>query len=126
MKKVTTKEFIWYLAAGLLAFLGLVAIVFGIIGYHMAGPTGTNFILEFEEKIDFELRFIGLIFIAAGLLLAVIVLLVNAKKADREVEKKIRREQRLAAQANQTIEVKKAVEIIEEKPVVEVKAADAK
>jgi len=126
MKKVTTKEFLWYLGAGLLAFLGLLCIIFGIIGYHMSGPTGTNFITEFEDKLPFELRFWGLIFIAAGLALAVVVLLVNAKKADREVEKKIRREQRLAAQANQTIEVKKAVEIIEEKPVVEVAPADSK
>jgi len=126
MKKVTTKEFLWYLGAGLLGFLGLVAIVFGIIGYHMAGPTGTNFIVEFEDKINFELRYIGLILIAAGLVLGVIVLLINAKKADREVEKKIRREQRLAAQANQTIEVKKAVEIIEEKPVVEVEPVESK
>ena len=126
MKKVTNKEFIWYLGCGLLAFLGLVAIVFGIIGYHMAGPTGTNFILEFEEKISFELRYIGLIFVGAGVILAICVLLYNAKKADREVEKKIRREQRLAAQANSTIEVKKAVEIIEEKPAVEVQPVESK
>ena len=126
MKKVTTKEFLWYLGAGLLAFLGLVAIIFGIIGYHMAGPTGTNFITAFEEKIKFELRYIGLIFIAGGLVISVIALLYNAKKADREVEKKIRREQRLAAQANQTIEVKKAVEIIEEKPAVEVQPVESK
>ena len=92
----------------------------------MAGPTGTNFIVEFEEKIKFELRYIGLILIAAGVVLAVIVLLINAKKADREVEKKIRREQRLAAQANQTIEVKQAVEIIEEKPAVEVEPVESK
>jgi len=127
MKKVTTKEFIWYLAAGLLAFLGLIAVIFGIIGYHMAGPAGTNFVIQFEEKLNnFPLRFIGLILIAAGLVLAVIVLLINAKKADREVEKRIRREQRLAAQANQTIEVKKAVEIIEEKPAVEVEPVESK
>ena len=126
MKKVTTKEFLWYLACGLLGFVGLVAIVFGIIGYHMAGPTGTNFVTQFEDKIKIELRFVGLIFIAAGVVLAIIVLLYNAKKADREVEKKIRREQRLAAQANSTIEVKKAVEIIEEKPVVEVTPTESK
>ena len=126
MKKVTNKEFLWYLGCGLLGFLGLVAIIFGIIGYHLAGPTGTNFITEFEDKINFQLRYIGLIFIAGGLVLAIGVLLFNAKKADREVEKKIRREQRLAAQANQTIEVKKAVEIIEEKPAIEVQPVESK
>ena len=114
MKKVTTKEFIWYLGAGLLVFLGLVAVTFGIIGYHMSVPKGLNFIEAFEEKIHFELRFLGLIFIAAGVVLAICVLVFNAKKADREVEKKIRREQRIAAQASKTIEVKNAVEIVEE------------
>jgi len=53
-------------------------------------------------------------------------LLFNAKKADREVEKKVRREQRLAAQASKTIEVKKAVEIVEEKPAVDVQPAESK
>ena len=73
-----------------------------------------NFIANFEKKLPFELRYWGIIFMAAGVLVGVIVLLVNAKKADREIEKKIRREQRLAAQSNQTIEVKQAVEVIEE------------
>ena len=126
MKKVTNKEFVWYLVCGLLGFIGLISIIFGIIGYHMTGKSGTNFIVEFETKINFGLRYIGLIFIAAAVVLSICVLLYNAKKADREVEKKIRRDQRLAAQANQTIEVKKAVEIIEEKPVVEVKPSEDK
>ena len=126
MKKVTNKEFAWYLACGLLGVLGLLAITFGIIGYHMSAPSGTNFITEFEDKIHFQLRYIGLIFIAAAVVLSLCVLLFNAKKADREVEKKVRREQRLAAQASKTIEVKKAVEIIEEKPTVEVTPAESK
>lgn len=126
MKKVTNKEFVWYLACGLLGVLGLLAIIFGIIGYHMDAPSGTNFITKFEDKINFQLRYIGLIFMGAGVVLALCVLLFNAKKADREVEKKVRREQRLAAQSSKTIEVKKAVEIIEEKPIVEVQPAETK
>ena len=114
MKKVTTKEFIWYAACGLIAFLGLVSLVFGIIGYHMNVPSDLNFIVKFEEKINFELRYLGIILIGAGAVLSIIVLLFNAKKADREVEKKLRREQRIAAQQNKTIEVKEAVQIIEE------------
>lgn len=116
MKKVTTKEFIWYLGCGLLVFLGLVAVTFGIIGYHMHVPSEFNFIEKFEASIKFELRYIGLIFIGAGVLLSICVLVFNAKKADREIEKKIRREQRIAAQSSKTIEVKNAVEIIEEAP----------
>lgn len=119
MKKVTTKEFIWYLGCGFLVFLGLVAIIFGIIGYHVTWPAEQNFIAKFEEAIHFELRFLGLIFIGVGVALAIGVLVFNAKKADREIEKKIRREQRIAAQSSKTIEVKNAVEIIEEAPKVE-------
>ena len=116
MKKVTNKEFAWYLGCGLLIVLGLIAIIFGIIGYHMTTATGMNFVQSFEEKIKIDLRYLGLIFIGAGVAALIGVLLYNAKKADREVEKKLRREQRLAAQSNKTIEVKQAVEVIEEAP----------
>ena len=112
MKKVTNKEFIWYLACGLIAFIGVVTVVFGILGYHM--PSQLNFVEELEEKMKFELRFLGLILIAGAVVLSIIVLLFNAKKADREIEKKVRREQRIAAQNSKTIEVKQAVEVIQE------------
>ena len=112
MKKVTNKEFIWYLVCSFIAFIGVVAVVFGILGYHM--PSQLNFVEELEGKMNFELRFLGLILIAGAVVLSIGVLLFNAKKADREVEKKIRREQRIAAQNSKTIEVKQAVEVIEE------------
>ena len=124
MKKVTTKEFIWYVVCGLIGFLGLISVVFGILGYHM--PSQLNFIEEFETKIKFQLRYLGLILIAVAVVLSIIVLLFNAKKADREVEKKIRREQRIAAQSSKTIEVKEAVQIIEEAPAEERKPEPAK
>ena len=114
MKSVTNKEFVWYLIAGLLAFLGLIAIIFGVVGYHMGASGTLNFIQAFEQKINFELRYLGLIFVGAGTVLAVSALLFNAKKADREIEKKVRREQRIAAQSNKTIEVKNAVEVVVE------------
>lgn len=114
MKKVTVKEFCWYAACGIIIVFGLICMIFGIVGYHMGGSASMNFITNFEKKLPFGLRYWGIIFMAAGVLVGIIVLLVNAKKADREVEKKIRREQRLAAQSSQTIEVKQAVEVIEE------------
>ena len=87
-------------------------------------PSQLNFIEEFEAKIKFELRYLGLILIGAAVVLSIGVLLFNAKKADREVEKKIRREQRIAAQNSKTIEVKQAVEVIEEPKPVEAKPAE--
>ena len=79
----------------------------------MSSPSGQNFIETFEGKIKIELRYLGLILIAAGVALSIGVLLFNAKKADREIEKKVRREQRIAAQNSKTIEVKNAVEVLE-------------
>ena len=122
MKKVTVKEFIWYAGCGLVAVLGLICVIFGIVGYHMPATAETgNFVEKFETKIHFELRWIGLIAIAVALVVFIIALLVNAKKADRDVEKKLRREQRIAAASNNTIEVKKAVEVVEEKQAPEAK-----
>ena len=80
-------------------------------------PASNNFIKDFEAKLKvLDLRTWGIIFMALGVVVAIVVLIVNAKKADREVEKKVRREQRLAAQSNMNIEVKSAVQIVEEKP----------
>lgn len=115
MNKVSTKEFIWYAICGLIATLGIICIVFGIVGDHMGVPSAENFVAVFEEKIHFELRYIGLIAVGVAVVVFIICLLINAKKADREVEKKLRRELRVAAQSNASIEVKKAVEVIEEK-----------
>ena len=75
--------------------------------------SSANFIEAFESKLKLDLRYIGLILVGGGVAILVVVLLFNAKKADREVEKKVRREQRIAAQSNKTIEVKNAVEVIE-------------
>lgn len=124
MKNVSVKEFIWYAACGIIIAFGLICMIFGIAGYHMAGTT--NFVTDFEEKIKLPLRFWGIIFMAFGVILSIIVLLFNAKKADRELEKKLRREQRLAAQADTTIEVKNAVEFVEETPTQEKAETEAK
>lgn len=120
MKKVTTKEFIWYAACGLIIAFALICIIFGIVGYHMDGPTEQNFIVQLEAKVfkkgKLDLRSFGLIVLGVGAILFAIVLSVNAKKADREIEKKIRREQRIAASTNSNIEAKNAVEVVEEHP----------
>lgn len=123
MKKISTKEFIWYAGCGLVVVLGIICMVFGIIGYHM--PAQNNFIRDFNAKIGLDLRYYGIIFMAVGVVVALICLVVNAKKADREIEKKVRREQRLAAQSSMNVEVKSAVQIIEETPAEEPAPAPA-
>mgnify|MGYP003311589422 CR=1 FL=1 len=114
MKKISTKEFIWYAAAGLIVVAGLILMIFGIVGYNVKGTVDSNFILKAEQSMSIGFRFLGLIIMVVGILFGVIVLLVNSKRADRDIEKQIRRQQRISAQANTVLEVKKAVEVVEE------------
>lgn len=115
MKKISNKEFIWYLVCGVIAVFGILLMIFGIVGNHMTDVAyNDNFIKVFEDTNGIDLRLWGIIFMAIGVIVAVIVLLVNARKSDKEREKQIRREQRLAAEESETIEVKNAVEFVEE------------
>lgn len=123
--KMTGKEFAWYIVGGLFGMFGLTLMVFGIIGHHLNVPQADNFIKNAESavieaiKIPFDFRIWGILFLLLGMLVVILTLNYNAKKTDREVEKTIRRQQRLNAGMNTSIEVKSAVEVIEE-PKVEV------
>ncbi len=123
--KMTGKEFAWYIVGGLFGMFGLTLMVFGIIGHHLNVPQADNFIKNAESavieaiKIPFDFRIWGILFLLLGMLIVILTLNYNAKKTDREVEKTIRRQQRLNAGMNTSIEVKSAVEVIEE-PKIEV------
>lgn len=114
------KEYVWYLIGSTIAIFGIVLMVFGIVGHRLPGSSDNNFIKVAEQgfmdaiHVQIDFRMWGLILFAFGLLVDVITLLASAKKADRDYEKKIRRQQRQEALKNSTIEVKNAVEIIEE------------
>lgn len=100
---VTKKEFAWYVVAGILVFIGVVLIIFDIIGDNIRVSTADNWILTAQNaviewsKINMDWRAWGIIFFLAGALVAVITLSVFAKGADRIVEKEQRRQARLAA-----------------------------
>lgn len=118
--KVSGKEFAWYVVGGIFAVFGLTLMVFGIIGHHMNVPLADNFIKGAESavikaiKIPFDFRIWGILFLILGMFVIIVTLNYNAKKTDREVEKTIRRQQRLNAGMNTDIEVKSAVQVIEE------------
>ena len=101
--KVTTKEFTWYVIAGILVFIGIALIVFDIIGDNIRVSANDNWILTAQNaviewsKINFDWRAWGIIFFLSGSLVAIITLSVFAKGADRLVEKEQRRQARLAA-----------------------------
>lgn len=100
---VTKKEFAWYVVSGILVFIGVVLIIFDIIGDNIRVSVADNWILTAQNaiiewsKINMDWRAWGIIFFLAGALVAVITLSVFAKGADRIVEKEQRRQARLAA-----------------------------
>ncbi|MDD3099618.1 MAG: hypothetical protein WC411_02250 [Bacilli bacterium] len=100
---VTKKEFAWYVVSGILVFIGVVLIIFDIIGDNIRVSAADNWILTAQNaviewsKINMDWRAWGIIFFLAGALVAVITLSVFAKGADRIVEKEQRRQARLAA-----------------------------
>ena len=130
--KVTGKEFAWYLGGATIAAFGLILMVFGIVGHHMNVAADNNFIKVAEKKliegikVPFDFRVWGILIFVLGIAIVVIALVVNSKKADREVEKQLRRQQRQAALKDNTIEVKSAVEIIEEPAPAEEPVPEAK
>lgn len=115
-RKISPKEFVWYIIAGLLAAWGLTYIVLGlVIDYAPGRPS--DFAL-YQVQQDFiawaGLSFFnwGLIIFAIGVVLAAIVLCIFASGYDREVEKANRRAQRMINFSNsETEEVVKDAEV---------------
>lgn len=98
VRKVSIFEIVWYSITGALGLWGLTFITLGVIARNLRSSAGL-FKADAAWNKATNLGFFGwgvIIFVSA-VLLAVIVLLVNAKKADREVEKEQRRAARLAA-----------------------------
>ena len=135
-KQLPIKEIIWYIIAGFIAFGGVTMITFGLIGHFMNVPLEQNFIKQAEKEIVLNFTWWGLILLALGALVAIITLLVFAKVYDRDVEKTIRRQQRLESSTLATeMEIKPAVEEVDissmvkspvEEKVVEEKKDEAK
>lgn len=97
-RKVSIFEIVWYSLTGGIALWGLTFITLGVIVRNLKSDAelvkGNN---AWQAAMKLSYFNSGLILFAAGVLLAVIVLLINAKTADREVEKQQRRAARLAA-----------------------------
>ena len=108
--KISLFEIIWYSLTGGIGLWGLVFIVLGVVARNLTSSADlykADAAYTATMKIGFFNS--GLILLSAGVVLAIIVLLLNAKKADREVEKQQRRAARLAA-ANAVEEPQQAPE----------------
>ena len=125
-RTVSGKEIAWYVIAGIFVMLGLTLMVFGIIGHHMNVALDDNFIKQAEDnlvnaiKVPFDFRIWGIMFVLLGAIITIITLNFNAKKTDRELERTVRRQQRLNAGMDTKVEVKSAVQIIEDNPTPEI------
>ena len=100
-KKISNKELAWYVIAGIVGVVGLTSLVFGIIGEHFPGLYSDNWIAAGEAGwlkawSGLGYRWWGIILLAIAVFLAVVVANVFAKEGDRDVERALRRQQRLA------------------------------
>lgn len=98
--RISWKEWIFLGIAIFLGASGLALLVTGLVGDNMGVALDLNPIKQAEQAMDsagFHMNFrnLGLVVLAAGALVAIITLLVNAKKSDREHDRRMRRLERL-------------------------------
>ncbi|MBE6127582.1 MAG: hypothetical protein E7182_06375 [Erysipelotrichaceae bacterium] len=109
-KKLSNKEIFWYVLSGVIGVLGLTSLVFGIVGDHFPGLYEDNWIAASENGwikawSHLGYRYWGIILIVVAAFIAVVALTVFAKEGDRDTERALRRQQRLAM-ANAVVESK--------------------
>ncbi len=105
--RISWKEWTFYAIAILIALFGLSLMITGIIGDNLGVSLENNPIKAAEKDFiatGFAMNFrnLGLVIIALGALVAIITLMVNAKKSDREHEKQLRRQERLSSDSEET------------------------
>ena len=107
--KIKKLELFWYIVAGLFALSGLVFIVFGIIGDHLEMLPSDNWIRTSEAAnwpftwLKLGYRPVGVILLLIGAFIAMLALSLFAREGDRDAERKLRRQQRLAIE-NEPVE----------------------
>lgn len=105
--RISWKEWTFYAIAILIALFGLSLTITGIVGDNLGVSLENNPIKAAEKDFiatGFAMNFrnLGLVIIALGALVAIITLMVNAKKSDREHEKQLRRQERLSSDSEET------------------------
>ena len=110
-KKLTKKEIVWYVIAGVIATVAIVFLVFGIIGDHYPGVYADNWVAESENAwlknwSNLGYRWWGVILLVFSASLASLVLGLSAKEGDRDAERALRRAQRLGISKAETPETK--------------------
>ena len=108
-KKLNKKEIAWYVIASIIGLLGLIFIVFGIIGSNFPGKFEDNWVVSSENAwlvnwSHLGYRWWGVILIAVAAFIASVSLTFFAKEGDRDSERALRRQQRLAMITDPVVE----------------------
>lgn len=98
--RISWKEWIFLGIAIFFGVSGLALLITGLVGDNLGVALSLNPIRQAEQVMDsagFHMNFrnLGLVVLALGALVAIITLLVNAKKSDREHDRRMRRLERL-------------------------------
>lgn len=99
--KISKLELAWYILCGIVLTLGLIFLVFGLIGNYLPVPLYKNFVLRSEDAwlngwSSLGYRYWGLVLIAGAVVVGAIVASTYARVGDRDSERAQRRAQRLA------------------------------
>lgn len=95
LKKLSVVEWVFYPIAGVLALGGIALLILGLLAKFLPMKPEDNPLAVAESSSPLTFTEWGLITLAIGLVIGVIVLLVYAQKHDREAEKTSRRAARL-------------------------------
>ncbi len=110
--KLSIFEIVWYTLCGLVAIWGITYIILGLLGDALPGTD--NAIAEASNGYakTFGLGFLGygLIHVAVAAIASIIVLLLQSKKSDRDIEKAQRRAA-IRASARQLSQEDEAVDL---------------
>ena len=103
-KRLRGKELFWYIFSGIIGLLGLIFLVFGIVGDHWQVLYSDNWILQSENVwlknwSHIGYRWWGLILLGIAAFISIVSLTLFAREGDRDSERALRRAQRLAIEA---------------------------
>ena len=109
--KISQKEAVWYVIAGILILASIAFFIVSLIGNNLDVLASKNPILNAEKSMNsffgFTLNFLGLglICLGVGVIVALIALTVFAKSEDREQERELRHKQRVQFVDSDVVEV---------------------
>lgn len=118
--KFSLKELVLYGVSILIALIGLVFLILGIVADN--GPVDSEL---YKAQGSLPWRYLGFILMGIGAIFAIIVLCVFAKKIDRVTDRELRRKQRLSAMMSD-IDKKEEIVVSEGKIVNETKKVEEK